>query len=133
MDSMFEKAARIKLRFETKVGMLSVEDIFDLPLTVRNDNALSLDEVAKNLNRAVKDTAEESFVVEQSKVNEELQLGFDIVLHVIAFKKAAVEEAKNVAAKKERRQTLLAALTKKRENGVNEMTAEQIEAELAAL
>lgn len=132
MDQLFEKAARIKLRFETERGMLTVEDIFDLPLTARN-GALDLDTVAKNLSRQVKDTSEESFVVEQTKVNEELQLGFDIVKHVIAVKKDERDAAKIKAEKTAKKQMLLEALAKKQTEGISNMSEEQIQAALAEL
>ena len=45
---MFEKASRLKLRFSTSIGMLSAEDLWDLPLSSRNGTA-NLDDVARNL------------------------------------------------------------------------------------
>lgn len=35
--SIFEQASRQKLRFETSAGKLSIEDLWDLPLTSNNN------------------------------------------------------------------------------------------------
>ena len=86
----FERATRLKLRFQTNAGLLAVEDIWDLPLT--SQRGASLDELAKGLRRKLKETEEESFVVKTNAVNNELQLAFDIVNHVIDIKLAEKEE-----------------------------------------
>ena len=65
----FEKASRIRLRFDTPQGSLTVEDLWQLPLTSRTGRA-NLDDIAKSLNRQLKETAEESFVVKNNKTNE---------------------------------------------------------------
>lgn len=44
---MFEKASRIKLRYSTNRGVLSVEDLWDLSLE-------QLDPIAINLNKSLK-------------------------------------------------------------------------------
>ena len=63
---MFEKAARLKLRFDTSKGLVTVEDLFDLPLTVRNGGA-SLDNIAKGIARLIRETETESFVLTTTK------------------------------------------------------------------
>ncbi|MFA5457111.1 MAG: hypothetical protein WC261_05690, partial [Synergistaceae bacterium] len=57
---MFEKATRMKLRIATGKGNLSVEDLWDL-------NLAQLNEVAKGLNRRVKELGEEDFLKVEKK------------------------------------------------------------------
>ena len=109
--NMFEKASRLKLRFNTAKGAVSVEELWDIPLTSRN--GFSVDEIAKDLNRQLKDGGEESFVVESSGPNEILQLGFDIVRHVI---KVRLDEARIIATAKtlrEKKQKIMSLIAKK--------------------
>ena len=83
---MFEKATRIKLRFESKKGLLSVEQLWDLPLN-------SLDEIAISLNKEVKDISEVSFIKPLSNnKNKELTLKFNIVKHIIDVKLTEIKE-----------------------------------------
>lgn len=79
-QNIFEQATRRKLRFDTRIGSLSVEDLWDLPLS-SDRNKANLDEIAIDLNRALKGT-EESFV-SSAKKDAVLQLKFDIVKHII--------------------------------------------------
>ena len=128
---MFEKAARLALRFITPKGSLTVEDLWDLPLT--SASGASLDNIAKGLNRQIKEATTESFVVKTSKADEELQLKFDIVKHIIEVRLAENEVAKNAAAKKVQKAKLLEVLSRKQDAALEQKTPEEIEQMIAAL
>ena len=66
--NIFEQATRAKIRFSTPVGMLSVEDLWDLPLTSARARA-NLDDVARLLDAELKSTSSVSFVNDVSEVN----------------------------------------------------------------
>lgn len=77
--NIFEQASRLKLRFETTKGLLSVEDLQQLSLQ-------SLDTIAKAVNRKLKEVAEESFIptpIRTNSASAELQLKLDLLKHVI--------------------------------------------------
>lgn len=123
---MFEKATRLKLRFESPTGSLSVEDLWDLPLTSTTKKA-NLDDLAIHLNRTLKDTTTESFVKKSTQKNEELQLKFDIVRHVIEvrLKENEAEALKKTNA--ERKQKLLAILAEKQDADLKGKSAEELQ------
>ena len=98
---MFEKAARLKLRFSTGKGMVSVEDLWDLPLT--SANGASLDDTARTLHNVLKTEEEVSFVNPSEKKNDLLKLQFDIVLHIIKVRQE--ENAARLAAKEKKAKT----------------------------
>jgi hypothetical protein len=78
-ENIFEQASRLKLRFETTKGLLSVEDLWQLSLQ-------SLDTIAKAVNRKLKEVAEESFIpapIRTNSASAELQLKLDLLKHVI--------------------------------------------------
>lgn len=81
---MYQKVARLKLRFDSVRGNVMAEDLWDLSL-------VELDSLAKDLNNKLKASNQESFIVEVSKPDEILQLKFDVVLDVI---KTLMAEAK---------------------------------------
>lgn len=105
---MFEKAIRLKLRFETSIGMLSVEDLWDLPLT--HATKVSLDSIAAGLHKQLNEENVISFV-NPSETNKLTQLKFDIVLHILNVMKKDTEErvaARDRKAKKEQLMQLIA-------------------------
>lgn len=130
VKNLFEAASRQKLRFDSKVGLLSVEDLWELPLT--SANKANLDAIAIDLNRQLKST-EESFVSTQSTQNAALNLRFEIVKYIITVRVAenqAKVDERNRAARKEQLEEILA---QKKNEGLQAMSIEDLEAELKAL
>ena len=134
---MFEKAARLKLRFDSPKGQLTVEDLWDLPLTVGQLGGASLDNIAKALNRKIKETAEESFVIKDAKsvnfLNTYTQLRFDIVKHIIDVRLAENDVAAAAHAKKIQKQKILGILAQKKDEQLQGASVEDLEKMLEAL
>ena len=105
--NIFEKAAKGKYRFNSMKGNLSVEDLYDLPLT--SAQGVSLDGLAIDVNREIKATEEESFVSE-NKPNTILAAKFDILKHIIKAKIEEIESAKLAAGKKAKKAELVGIL-----------------------
>ncbi len=129
---MFEKATRSKLRFDTTVGALSVEDLWDLPLT-SNRRYANLDDVARALHRQLKNDEDVSFVEKDRKSDETIQLKFDIVRYVIdvrlAERAAEAEKQANAA----RKQKLLSFIADKEDDDLRSMSIEDLRAAVNAL
>jgi hypothetical protein len=135
MDDIFEKAARSKVRFETELGALSVEDLWDLPLTMGEPTRrgrgytvvtlTSLNEIAIALHTRLQASAV-SFVDPEKPADASLQLRFDIVKHIIDVRVKERDEAKEEKARSERKQKLLAVLARKQDAALEEMSEAQI-------
>ncbi len=123
---MFEKAARLKLRFESSNGALSVEDLWDLPLTGGTANKTNLDKIAMALSRQLKEEATESFVNKPPRPNGELQLKFDIVKHVIDVRMAEAEAAKNKADSKAKKDRIMEIIAKKQDAALENASTEEL-------
>jgi len=112
MSEMFEKAARAKIRFESSKGLLTVEDLWDLPLT--SAKSANLDDLAKALYKQVKETAGEiSFVKPVEKDGGELQMKFEIVKHIIDVRVSERDAAAAATARREQKQNILALIAQK--------------------
>lgn len=127
---MFEKATRLKLRIPTSRGSLGVEDLWDLPLT----GNLSLDTLAIGLSKRLRETAAcTSFVEPTAPVNEELQLSFDVVKHILDVKVKERDEAKSAHDKAAKKQQLLGILARKQDAELEGKTAEELTAMINSL
>lgn len=138
MEQQFEKASRMKLRFNTERGLLSVEDLWDLPLTTKS-NRLSLDEVAKDLHRQIKAAENDiqSFVTPQAETStpkyDALHLQFEIAKHIIGVK-VAEQNANAVAQERSRqKQKLMEVLSQKQDAALENKSVEEIQAMINAL
>lgn len=120
---MFDKATRLKLRFESNKGLLSVEQVWDLSLT-------ALNEMAKGLSRQVKaaQSDEEDFIGTKSNVDSELQLRFDIVKHVIGVKLKERDDSKDAAERKANNQVILELIQRKKQQELEGKSVEELEA-----
>jgi len=110
---MFQKASRLKLRFDSVKGLLAAEDLWDLPLTSATGKA-NLDDIAKAVNKELKTTQEESFVAKETKGNEILQLKLEILKTIISIKMAENEAAAKARENAEKKQQILALIQQKK-------------------
>lgn len=123
---MFEKATRMKLRFQTSRGVLSVEDLWDLSLE-------SLDSIAIGLNKKLKESQTESFIKTKTKDTTELELKFNIVKHIIDVKVAELEARKDAAEKRAKKQKLMELISKKQDAELEGKSVDELMKELESL
>lgn len=129
---MFEKASRLKLRFDSLKGQLSVENLWDLPL--QSKSGFDLDTVAKAVNSELKSISEESFV--ETKTNPrkgELELKLEIVKHIIKVKQDENLAAVSAATKREERKRLESILATKQASALEQLSVEEIQKRLDEL
>ncbi|MBB2946582.1 hypothetical protein FB565_006350 [Actinoplanes lutulentus] len=125
--TIFEKATREKFRYPSTKGLLTTEQLWELPLTAKS--GFSLDDVAKTVNAELKAIDTESFVAtETNAAKATLETKLEVVKHVIAIRLAEDQAAKAAAAKKLEKEKLLAVLGRKQDAVLENLT----EAELLA-
>lgn len=130
--SNFKKAAKLRLRFPSSKGMLSVEDLYQLPLTSKT--GFDLDTVAKEVNAQLTFVSEESFVATTVNPQKaELTLKLDILKEVIADKIAENADKAAATAKRHEREKLLEVLQGKKDAALQDLPIEELEARIAAL
>ena len=122
----FELATKQKLRFSTTKGLIGVEDLWDLDLE-------QLDAIYGKLKKEEKENETDSLLDRDEKKNEKLELSLKIVEKVFVYKKEEKNKRLAEAEKAKRRQELLEALDKKRNESLNEKSEEEILAELDQL
>lgn len=127
-NQLFLKATRLKFRYPTLSGQLSVEDLWDLPLSSPTGRSTNLDDIAKALHRQLKEDLDISFVRPVVKKTEELQAKFDVVKLVIDTKVAERDDALAAKEKAEKKQKLMEIISKKKDaelegKSVDELTS----------
>src|SRR5579859_435191 len=118
--NIFEQASRLKLRFDTFVGYLSVEDLWDADL-------VGLDKVAIGLHDALQSKSR-SFVEDTPKADLKLQLAFDVVKHIIDVKKAERQAAKEAKDRRDQKQKMLAIIARKEEGELEAKSLDELRA-----
>ena len=124
-ERMFEIATRNKFRFPYK-GMISVEDLWDLPLT-------ALDSIYKTLNKQVKQDKEDSLLETRSKESEVAELQIAIVKYIVSTKQ--IEAAAKIAAKEnaDKRRRIMEIMANKQDEELMSKTVEELQKMLDAL
>ena len=132
MDNLFMQATREKFRFQSNKGDLSVEQLWDMPLTSRT--GFDLDTVAKAVNSDLKGANEESFVnTTNNPAVSRLQNKLEVVKAIIEIKLVEAEAAKKRAEKAAERQRLMEVLHSKKDQELQGLSVEEIERRLSQL
>lgn len=118
-ENIFEYAARNKVRFPFK-GMISTEDLWDLSLT-------NLDSIYKILNKQAKQSNEESLLNTKTQTDEELEVQIAIVKHIVSTKLTEQEAREKAAAKKAQKQKILAIMSAKQDEALQNSSIEDLQ------
>lgn len=127
MSDLFLTAIKDKYRFNTIRGLLTVENLWELPLSTKSNNAVSLDTVAISINNELKSIETESFVKESnSAVQQVLTNKLEIVKFIIKDKQDKLEAEKAKLEKSEKISKLKDALAKKEDETIQSLSPEEI-------
>ncbi|PRP93628.1 hypothetical protein [Enhygromyxa salina] len=134
MSNIFERASRLRIRFESSKGLLTMEDLWVLPLTSEGGKSkVNLDEIARGLHREIQAAGEVSFVKPASEPEERLSVAFEVVKHVISVLMAERDAAVLEAERQEKKKLILAALAEAENKDLTSGSIDELRAKLAAL
>lgn len=121
---MYKKASKMKLRFTTSRGELTVEQLWSLSLT----SLIELIKASNDKLEEFKASDNLSFLSDTVKpVDEKEQLRFDILKDIFVTKKTEAEQAVVAREKKERNQKIQALIAEKEEDGLRSLTKEELQ------
>ncbi len=133
MEDIYKYAAQTGLRFPSKRGDLTAEQLFDLPL--KSASGFDLDTVARAINSQLKGVSEESFVEDTAADprRQSLAVALAVVKDVIATKQGENRAAAAKQQKAVERKKLLDAIAAKKDHALTTASMEELEKQLTAL
>ncbi len=130
MSELFEQAARGKYRYDSPRGMLTTEDLWDLPL--QSTHSINLDDMAQELDRELTASAGRSRI-NPSTTNTALVNKLAVIDYIIDTKLAEAETRKQAAAAALRIETLTGVLAERELEADKAMSTKDIKKELRKL
>ena len=127
--NIFEYSAKNKLRYFTDRGYITTEDLYDLPLESREK--VSLNSVAKAVNKELKNLEEESFVTTVTPANTSAQVKLSVVKEIIRQRLELAQAKKDTEHQKARKEIIAAVIAEKQNDNLKNMSLEELQAELA--
>ena len=124
--NLFKEALAQKLRFKTIRGNISIEELWDIPLTSKN--GFSLNDIAKDIYLELKQEVEIDFVGGATSENSEGNLKLEIVKEIIKDKKEAIERNEQEASSKTHNQFIDSLIAEKQNESMKAMSIEELKA-----
>ena len=133
MSNIYKQAAQQKLRFKSKRGVLTVEDLFLLPLSQGEINLRELT-IAVNKNLAESNTDVPDFLTdeqqEQTEDQQRYQLQLDILKDVIETRKEEIQAAIDAHKRDQERAAIRERIAKKKQQNLKDLSIDELEAKL---
>ena len=117
-QNIIEQASRMKIRFAYR-GMITVEDLWDLSVQ-------ELDRIFQKLNKALKESKEESLLSPQAKEDSELAIAVAIVRHIVEVKLAEAAVALAAVERRAKKEKILSILADKQDDSLRNMSQEDL-------
>jgi len=118
MEKMFEKATRLKLRFESPKGLLCLEDLYDVDLRTLNQITVKLHNLTGN--KVI------SFIDNDTKKEDDNFLRFELAKHIIEVRLAEKTAMLMANENREKRQRLMAILADKENESLRNMSPDDL-------
>lgn len=124
MAADYKKAIRLKLRFQTSKGLLTIEQLWGLTLTELKNLIISLHETLKKV------PSEDLAFLETESVTEESedQIRFDIAVDVYKTKQQESKDSRDEAARKAHNQHIAEIIAEKEEAELRSKSVEELKA-----
>jgi hypothetical protein len=130
--NLFLLASRKKFRFPSDRGDLTVEQLWDIPLTSRT--GFSVNNIAIAVNSELKSLEEESFVeTSQNPRRDDLRAMLDILKAIIAVRQEEAKKRSEAAERASMREQIREAIEIKKREGLASASLEELHAKLAEL
>jgi hypothetical protein len=130
--NLFLLASRKKFRFSSERGELTVEQLWDIPLTSRS--GFSVNNIAIEVNRELKSLEEESFVeTSKNPRRDTLRAMLELLKTVISVRQEEAQKASEATERATKRQAIMAAIEAKEQEGLQSASLDDLKLQLAAL
>ena len=136
MSNIYKQAAQQKLRFESKRGLLTTEDLFTLPISKGEINLRDL-AIAVNKKLTKSDTEIPDFLSDeastQTKEQQLLQLQLDILKDVIETRKEENQQVTEAYKRDQERAAIRELIAKKKQENFEDLSIDELEAKLESI
>lgn len=126
---IFVQATRMKLRFSTPAGLMTVEDLWDLPL---QKGKVNLDALAVGISNEMASTST-SFVNKTARKNETLDIKLQIILHIIQTRMEEAEQNEKREVRAQEKARILEIIARKEDANLEGKSLEELKGLLANL
>lgn len=130
---MYKKAAKLKIRFITSRGPLSIEQLMDLSMTELEKLVRAQHKVLKEAAKVDSDAELEFLEVNKTPKENIEQLKFDILKDIYMDKKNEKADKLADEEKRKRRERLAELIAEKKDAADKDKSLEELEKELAEL
>lgn len=125
--NIFEKATKIDLKFESKRGLLTPQDLWKLPLTSRSSD--SLDSIGLEVMKKLQENSTLSLVSTVSSKNETDELRLEIIKHIISVKQSEIQLKEQQEVQRTKLKKIDDLIDSKKDEKLSNMTLEELELE----
>lgn len=122
--SIYKEAAKRKIRFATKKGPLSTEQLWSLSLE-------ELDELAISLEEQYEGSSKKSYLAKRSDKDVKLKLQADIVIDVLSTKLEEHEQSATAKEKKQQNEVIMQMIAQKEQSELQNKSIDELRAMLS--
>lgn len=132
-NSLIEKAVLQNWFFDTKQGLMTVQQVAQLPLKTTVSTKASLENVAQGVYSQLQDKQQQSFVDDVPAGDLKLTQQLEIVKQIIEIKKSALVSANAEVLRKQELQKLQDVMARKQDQSLESMSLEDIQKRITEL